>query len=82
MLNEILRPVYQEESGEGDSGSASLLDGATSGDGGDGGQSTDWFHAENVKGEGDRPEYLQSKFKDVGAQAKGYAEMEKRFGAH
>ncbi len=41
-----------------------------------------WYLAEGVVGQGDKPEYLQDKFTSVATQAKAYAELETRMGAH
>lgn len=42
-----------------------------------------WYLSEGVKGEGDAPEWFDSKrFKSVDQQAKSYLELEKKFGAH
>lgn len=40
----------------------------------------EWFLIENMKGDGERPAWLKSKYKSVEAQAKAYDELEKRFG--
>ena len=39
-----------------------------------------WFLADEVTGEGDRPEWFKEKYKSVADQAKAYSELEKRFG--
>jgi len=39
-----------------------------------------WFLAENMPGDGDRPEWFKDKYKSVADQAKAYADLEKRFG--
>lgn len=41
----------------------------------------DWYYAENVKGEGEKPEWLKDKYKTAADQAKAYSELEKRLGA-
>lgn len=42
-----------------------------------------WYLSEGVKGEGEAPEWFDSKrFKSVDQQAKSYLELEKKFGAH
>lgn len=42
----------------------------------------EWFLSDGVKGEGKPPEWFRAdKYKTVDAQAKAYAELEKRFGA-
>jgi len=44
--------------------------------------STEWFWADGVKGEGEKPDYLQdSKYKSVAEQAKGYNEVRKLLGS-
>ena len=40
----------------------------------------DWFFADGVKGEGDRPEWLKGKYKTMADQAKAYNELEKKLG--
>ncbi len=40
----------------------------------------DWFYDDNTPGVGDRPEWLQSKFKSVAEAAKSFNELEKKFG--
>ena len=43
--------------------------------------STDgWFLADEVSGEGDRPDWFKDKYKSVSDQAQAYSELEKRFG--
>lgn len=43
---------------------------------------SDWFLSDGVKGEGKAPDwYRADKYKNVGEQAKAYAELEKRMGA-
>jgi len=42
----------------------------------------EWFYDENLKGEGNRPEWLKEKYKTIADQAKAYSEAEKRLGAH
>lgn len=40
-----------------------------------------WFYSENVPGKGDKPEYfIDSKFKSLDEQAKGYNELRKKLG--
>lgn len=39
----------------------------------------DWKWDENMVGEGDRPEWLETKFDSVAEQAKGYKELQKQF---
>ena len=39
-----------------------------------------WFYDENTPGTGDRPEWLQPKFKSVAEAAKSFNELEKKFG--
>lgn len=41
---------------------------------------TSWSWGEGLKGEGDKPEWLKERYKSVEDQAKGYVELEKRFG--
>lgn len=41
-----------------------------------------WYLTDGVVGQGDKPTYLQDKFKNMGAQAKAFVELETRFGAH
>ncbi len=41
-----------------------------------------WYLAEGHLGSGPRPEYLDSKFVNMQEQAKGYAELEAKFGGH
>jgi hypothetical protein len=43
--------------------------------------STDWYYDENVKGNGNKPEWLKDKYKTTADQAKAYAELEKKLGA-
>ena len=40
-----------------------------------------WFYADGVAGTGDKPEFMLDKFKTLDAQAKGYKELESRFGS-
>ncbi len=40
-----------------------------------------WYFDENVAGDGERPEWLQEKYKSVAEQAKAYNEAQKRLGA-
>lgn len=45
------------------------------------GAAPSWFHADNVAGEGDKPEwYKDNKYKSVADQAKAYTELEKKLG--
>lgn len=44
-------------------------------------QSNDWYYDNDIKGNGDRPEWMKEKYKTVTDQAKAYAEAEKRLGA-
>jgi len=78
--------VYQEEAGEGagSSGGDSLLDGASGGESGDvsGEGASDWFYADGVQGEGDRPDFLMDKYSSMAEQAKAYPELAKKMGAH
>lgn len=39
-----------------------------------------WFYADGVAGDGDRPEWFQSKYGSVEEQAKAYPELAKKFG--
>lgn len=39
-----------------------------------------WFYADEVAGEGDRPEWFKDKYKSVADQAQAYSELEKKFG--
>ena len=39
-----------------------------------------WFLADEVNGEGDRPDWFKDKYKSVSDQAQAYSELEKRFG--
>ena len=41
----------------------------------------EYFLAEGIKGVGEAPEWLDKKYKTVSDQAKGYAELSKKFGA-
>jgi hypothetical protein len=41
----------------------------------------DWYYDDNIKGEGDRPEWLKDKYKSAAEQAKAYVEVEKKLGA-
>lgn len=41
----------------------------------------DWFYDAEVKGVGDRPQWLKEKYKTAADQAKAYIEIEKRLGA-
>ena len=43
-------------------------------------QASEWAWAEGLKGEGDKPDWLNSRYKSVAEQAKAYTELEKRFG--
>jgi hypothetical protein len=43
--------------------------------------STDWFYDENLKGSGDKPEWLKDKYKTAADQAKAYNDLEKKLGA-
>lgn len=40
-----------------------------------------WYWADNQPGDGDKPEWLNGKFKTAEQQAKAYTELEKKFGA-
>lgn len=42
---------------------------------------SDWYYDENIKGSGDRPEWLKDKYKTAADQAKAYIEVEKKLGA-
>ena len=44
------------------------------------GQPSEWQWAEGVNGQGDKPEWLQGRYKSVSEQAKAYTELEKRLG--
>lgn len=77
--------LYQEEAGDEGSaspaepskGAESLLDDAapTLSDG-------EWFQSDGIKGAGDKPDWYQSDhFKNVNEQAKGYSELQKKFGS-
>lgn len=39
-----------------------------------------WYYADGLPGTGEKPEYLDPKFKNLSEQAKSYKELEKRFG--
>jgi len=39
-----------------------------------------WKYADEINGEGDRPEWFKEKYSSVSDQAKAYSELEKRFG--
>ena len=39
-----------------------------------------WFYADEVAGDGDRPEWFKDKYKSVADQAQAYSELEKKFG--
>jgi hypothetical protein len=41
----------------------------------------DWFYDADIKGTGDKPEWLKDKYKTAADQAKAYLEIEKRLGA-
>ena len=41
----------------------------------------DWYHADGVKGEGPRPDWMKEKYKSVADQAKAYNDLEKRLGS-
>lgn len=43
-------------------------------------QPQEWMWAEDVKGQGARPEFLLDKYKSVAEQAKGYSEVVKKLG--
>ena len=40
----------------------------------------EWFHADGVKGEGDKPDWLADKYKSVAEQAKAYVGLNKKIG--
>lgn len=40
-----------------------------------------WYYDETLPGQGERPEWLKSKYKSAADQAKAYNELEKKFGA-
>lgn len=40
----------------------------------------DWFWADDIQGQGDRPEWLQDRYKTVSEQAKAYKDLESKFG--
>ena len=42
--------------------------------------SIEWRWAEDIKGEGNKPDWLKEKYKSVSDQAKAYTELEKRLG--
>ena len=72
--------LYQEQAQEGGEGGApdvldqdSLLDSGQQ-------EQAGFYWAENVAGEGERPEWLLKKHKTVADQAKNYNELQKRFG--
>lgn len=44
-------------------------------------EANEWYYADGVKGEGDRPEYLLDKYPNLAEQAKAYPELSKKFGA-
>ncbi len=75
------------DTGAGDTGG----DGATGAQGGDDDQGAggdggvlsaagEWFYADGIKGEGDRPEFLLPKYKTMADQAKGYADLQTKQG--
>lgn len=41
----------------------------------------EWLVSDSVLGTGDKPEFMLDKFKTMGEQAKGYAELQQKFGA-
>lgn len=43
--------------------------------------SNDWYYDNDIKGNGNRPEFLKEKYKTVADQAKAYVEVEKKLGA-
>ena len=43
-------------------------------------ESADWYFAEGIKGEGERPEFLHDRYKSLADQAKAYTDLEKKFG--
>lgn len=43
-------------------------------------EQSQWHWADNVVGEGERPDWLQSRYKSVADQAKAYGELEKKIG--
>lgn len=45
------------------------------------GNDASWFYADDLPGEGERPEFLQEKYKSVADQAKAYNELSKKFGS-
>lgn len=40
-----------------------------------------WYYADGMPGEGEKPEFLQEKYKSVADQAKAYNELSKKFGS-
>lgn len=42
---------------------------------------TDWYYDDNIKGTGERPDWLKEKYKTATEQAKAYNEVEKKLGA-
>ena len=67
-------------SGAGEAGAGEA--GAAGGEAGAGGETTDWYVAEGVKGEGDKPDwYNANKYKSVEEQAKAYPALAAKFGA-
>ena len=44
-------------------------------------QSSDWYYDQDLKGSGDKPEWMKDKYKTVTDQAKAYSEIEKKLGA-
>lgn len=41
----------------------------------------EWFWTENMKGDGQKPDFLLDKYQSVADQAKGYRDLEKKLGA-
>lgn len=62
------------EGGDQGTGSGVLSGGEGTGD------TTEWFLAPGVKGEGDRPEYLNERYKSALDQAKAHSELESKSG--
>lgn len=45
-------------------------------------EASPWYFADGIAGAGEKPEYLQSKYRSVAEQAQAYVALETRFGAH
>ncbi len=84
-MHDFIKYRIQEEAAGDGEGGGSLLDGGgePADSGNPDGGSADWYLSENVKGEGEAPEYFNSKkYKTLADQAKAYPELAKKMGAY